>query len=414
VRRLGLATLLGLLACAPEPARTFEIVRPLTPFDCLPVFRRRNHGPDPVQVVGERLQFETEFMTHLECPQGVIKPDSVVAEVFDADGQPVSAASRVDIQFTPATPALGASYSAFLGLEFDVPDTTELRIRVQAEPTIGVATISMGVVSLVRRAWERVAEPGTNVVGLLEGPSGWGPIPLDGEGLVLPSGERAPGSVFAVTSTDVWAFGNGRRTRWRPDAGLASWPTPDCFRVSALGSSVAVFDREGLAVITEDGGRTAVISGQEFFDGIHFSAPDLITVSRGGQVDRVNLAQPQLPPPALRPVFGLSSPEGLWLESPEGLALVQADGGMLVAGHVPGGAFLPSRVTHDQVPLYGLRLGANRWAAAVPLVREGRLMLEVIDVPAGLLPESASTRWVFARGVSSDQAGSLWRAPRRP
>jgi hypothetical protein len=395
-------------ACGPEPAPNFEVLRPLAPFNCQRVFEPLGEPAQRVLFVGERVVLKARFVIELRCPQGPVQPDLVAAELRDDEAALVATSTSIDTRLFEV--GTTRRYETTLELEFDVPATTRLSLRVSAEPAIGVVVLPFVVVPLRQRAWERLPD---GVDGLVEGPLGSAPTVVTTTGVLLPPGEVQRAEVLAATSSDVWLFTDDKRIRYRPDAGRSEWASPRAVAASPLGSSVVVSDAEGLALITEDGARQLVAPGASPFDVLHFATEQTVTLLRGGQLVRVDLREPGRLPPFGLQEQALSSREGLWFRRGNVLTLVDA-AGRRTAIDFP---FLMTRVLSDprreQVPAGAFVDAVARHFMVVPRRVDGGLELEVVQVPAGTSPAWATSTRLFA--ISNAPASTaVWQALREP
>ncbi|MDX2012779.1 MAG: hypothetical protein SFW67_21445 [Myxococcaceae bacterium] len=394
---------MGLVACSAGPATSFEIVRPLAPFDCRRVFQRTGSPGPEVLLRGERTRLRLDFIAHVECPQGVLPPDEVRVALSNADGLEIPAGVEVQVR-NELVGFTGERYAVRVYVEFDVPQTSRVLVRVDAEPAIGSEQLFIEALPLSGRTWEIA---GAGAIGHLDGPLGrvW----LTSSSAVMPSGESLRQQAVAVTSTDVWLFDERRRVRWRPDAGFTEWPGSPPSSVSALGPSLAIVDPLGLALITEDGGRTPVLRGLSSGARAHFSTPEVITVADFGAVSRVAIANPSPVRPGSGPSLAMVSREGLWQLERGQVRFISPDGGAQFVAFPGTIANLPP-LTDDTVPVFSIILEGGRFVAAVPVFdAAGAVGLELIELPRGVRATWSSSDWLFG----ADAENGLWRARRR-
>ncbi|MBL8932998.1 MAG: hypothetical protein JNM69_00505 [Archangium sp.] len=396
--------LLMLVACTQPPASQFEIVRPLMLDRCVPSFSASSVSSVEVLRVDQPVVLQYSVLAVLECEWARRQAESISVELSDDSGGPL----EVAVAKLPDGPNRFA-----VRLSFTPRVTGRLHLRLAAEPSIGVFTQSLRVVRVAPRTWEHLS--GRSCDALLEGPSGV-PMCVNGQWLEF-AGQSVPMNGVAPTESMVWVAGNDL-SGWRVDGGQAvkavSIPTEPVWAMAAQGHRLCTATANVLTLFEEDGGHATITLAPPdvLVQGVLFENDDTLIISRGTRLDRVPLAAlggtVTVPMSEGQPLFGALGGEGLW-ELAGVLRLHRFDGGI---AETAGGDAPPFErlLLPDLVPL--VSPGQSAGLVGVPVqAPDGGIALDIIEPPPDTSVTWLTSRWVFARGLSSRE---LWRAPRAP
>lgn len=391
-----------LVACAQEPAKQFDIVRPLSLQRCVPTFMPLSPNRTEMLVASRPVVLDFVVAAFLECDFGRREVEAITVELVDDAGAPIAA--RVEVQGSGATRLVKVSFTA--------PDGGSVHLRLVAEPTIGVFSQSLRVLRFTTRSWTEL--PTRSCDGLVDGPGGESLCVNDGR---LEFANRVvPVDGVAVTSSLVWLVRPTTLDGCFSDGGTAvQVPLPErAWAVAARGRQVAVSSSRAIIVVDEAGGvrRPGLEPDLSPGPAIAFFDDDTLFTSHPGGFDRVALdgSVPVRPFAGRLPVQVMSE-EGLWtIDSNETLTLQRFDGGR---AQTPGFGVPPSEgfALPDRVPLLQPGGGAIPVVGVPVPAPDGGITIDVVELPANLSPTWLTSKWLFARHLTTR---TLWMTPRVP
>lgn len=399
---MRLALLMSLLlACAQEPAKQFEMVRPMTLQRCLPTFMTDDRNRVEVLVAGRPVSLEFTVTAFLDCDFGRREAEAISVELIDDAGAPVSA--QVEVQ--------GSGLSRSVKVAFTPQGTSSVYLRLAAEPTIGVFSRSFRVLTFTTRTWTELASRSCD--GLIDGPSGESLCVNDGRLEFANRVERVDG--VAVTSSMVWLVRSATLDGCFSDGGTAVQVAQSrAWAVAARGRRVAVSSIDAITVTSEDGGvhRLSLRGHASFVQALAFADDDTLFTSHVGGFDRVPLdgSVPDRPFVGQSPYQTMSA-EGLWsIDSNQTLTLHRFDGGR---AQTPGFGVPPTEgfALPDRVPLLAPVAGTAVVVGIPVPAPDGGIAIDVVELPPDLSPSWLTSKWLFARHRTTR---ALWMTPRVP